>query len=81
MLGGLQRVVRTQLCKQSAAKQSTQGEWVCRELAALLRTKAEVVVQRMGSDAADGTTLTLTLEAEPIEVHPVQYAVLPRYVA
>ena len=51
------------------------------ELAALLRTRAEVELQRLGTEDSEATTLALTLVAEPVEVHPVQYAVLPGYVA
>ncbi len=50
----------------------------CRELAALLRTQADIGLQRPGKEGADASSLDLTLVAEPIEVHPVQYAVLQR---
>ena len=48
------------------------------ELAALLRNRAEVELQRLGAEGSEATSLALTLVAEPVEVHPVQYAVLPR---
>ena len=45
-----------------------------RELAAILKSEADVVLDR------DSTTeLAVHLMAAPIEVHPVQYASLPRY--